>query len=497
MNEENHLPSDLPPLEQAKEPEPSASPAADEAVTAFPREVSAEALRDDDDHVAELASLVPAVEIALTETAPVSKPTPRVPHPGFWWAIVWCIGMLIVAQFIPAILVAFLLAFVYMIQDGFRGGLERLGDLQSSQTYMMGALGLSQLMLLLVSVLALRLFAGKDWMRQVALRRPALLHLALALIGWPALSLSSAAVYGALQQELPGLAYLPSYMVTGCAVAGIVGGAWLAVRVSTGRDWTQDLARSAPSAQVVLSGLGVFMVLILTVQVYEFVRPYLPSIRPFETLQQKGGIMEEIVKGMRQWPAGLAVLIVGVGPGLAEELWCRGFLGRGLLGRHGVVMGVVLTSFFFGAIHVDPHQGTMAALMGLALHFAYVTSRSLWVPMLLHFLNNSLAVVADKLPDPLKSQLEHAEVAPDRIDPLVYVAAALLLVAVGWALYASRTRLVRVDGSDEPPWQPPFPGVAHPPVGSGTAVRPRWPGVLPLLAVGLTVATLIGVIAVL
>jgi hypothetical protein len=58
-------------------------------------------------------------------------------------------------------------------------------------------------------------------------------------------------------------------------------------------------------------------------------------------------------------------------------------------------------------------------------------------------------------------------------------------------LYASRARLVRVDGSGLPPWQPPFPGVAHPPPGSGTAVVHPWPGVLPTLAVLLGVAALV------
>jgi hypothetical protein len=59
----------------------------------------------------------------------------------------------------------------------------------------------------------------------------------------------------------------------------------------------------------------------------------------------------------------------------------------------------------------------------------------------------------------------------------------LLAAAVLWAFFASRARLVRVDGSGEPPWQPPFAGVAYPPPGSGTAVVRPWPGVWPTLAV--------------
>src|SRR3954468_23799191 len=105
------------------------------------------------------------------------------------------------------------------------------------------------------------------------------------------------------------------------------------------------------------------------------------------------GGMEEMEKAFGSWPVLLGVFLIGVLPGIGEELWCRGFLGRGLVGTHGVVLGILGTSFLFGLIHVDPCQGTMAMLMGVGLHVVYQLTRSLWMPMLLHFLNNSLAVV--------------------------------------------------------------------------------------------------------
>ena len=58
-----------------------------------------------------------------------------------------------------------------------------------------------------------------------------------------------------------------------------------------------------------------------------------------------------------------------------------------------------------------------------------------------------------------------------------YLASALvLMLAVGLALYQSRARLVRREEPlFVPPWQPPHPGVALPPPGSGTAVSHPWP----------------------
>src|SRR5207253_3949551 len=90
---------------------------------------------------------------------------------------------------------------------------------------------------------------------------------------------------------------------------------------------------------------------------------------------------------MGNWPLWFGVLTIGLGPGLGEELWCRGFLGRGLVGRYGMIGGVVLTSFFFGLLHVEPRQAAAVALMAIVLHLAYLATRSFWVPVLLHTMN--------------------------------------------------------------------------------------------------------------
>jgi hypothetical protein len=240
--------------------------------------------------------------------------------------------------------------------------------------------------------------------------------------------------------------------------------------------------------QLVLATIECLAVVAVGAVIFRLVDPHLPT---FGVLKES--MMEDLVKDVRAWPPLAGVLVVGLGPGLGEELWCRAFLGRGLVGRHGAVMGVILTSLFFGAIHVDPHQGTMAALMGLALHFSYLMTRSLWVPMLLHFLNNSLSVLGEKLDKLLpESTGERARSIDSGAGQPWYVlaAAACLVAAVCWAFYSSRGRLVRTDGSDRPPWRPRFAGVAHPPAGSGTAVVYPWPSLASVLAVILAVAAL-------
>ncbi|MBY0459953.1 MAG: CPBP family intramembrane metalloprotease, partial [Gemmataceae bacterium] len=117
-------------------------------------------------------------------------------------------------------------------------------------------------------------------------------------------------------------------------------------------------------------------------------------------------VVEQLVRSFAQWelpapdlkgvfgpfPWVLTGLAVAVGPGLVEELWFRGFLGRGLTRRYGLVAGVLLTSVLFAVAHIAPTRVPVYTLMGLYLHFVYYTTRSLWAPVLLHALNNGAAI---------------------------------------------------------------------------------------------------------
>src|SRR5437867_10664755 len=59
---------------------------------------------DDDDgvFVADLAEPYDKVPRPRRRLARPPLP-PGPPHPGFWWALLWCLGMLIVCQVVPAV----------------------------------------------------------------------------------------------------------------------------------------------------------------------------------------------------------------------------------------------------------------------------------------------------------------------------------------------------------------------------------------------------------
>jgi len=238
-----------------------------------------------------------------------------------------------------------------------------------------------------------------------------------------------------------------------------IAGSWLAIRLVVGREWPRILGLRWPSLpHLVLALIGLPGLMFLSVGIDGVVKQFWP---PELTLVD----LEDMMKLFGSWPLPIAVLIIGVGPGIGEELWCRGFLGRGLVGRHGVIGGILLTSLLFGLIHLEPRQVVYAGFMGILLHLSYLATRSLLVPIILHTSNNSLSVLASKL-----TPHEALDKPADQLPWQLFACAALLVAAVGWALFKSRARLVDLPSDDAWLWRPAYPGVAYPPPGSTTVV---------------------------
>jgi membrane protease YdiL (CAAX protease family) len=348
----------------------------------------------------------PVVELPLPDRPRKQLgPIFKRPHPNIWWAILWTIVMMLAGIAGSAVVTAGVLV-VQLVRESNpterEAYLKELGDSkdlmaseQGSQLMLM-AQGSFVICITLVGWLFIRLFLGRDWMRQLAVRLPSPTHLLLALLIWP--------------------------------------GVMIAVGM-------------------------------LDKAVKTYINP--PSLVELESI----GTM------VKQWPWWLGVLVIGLGPGISEELWCRGFLGQGLVGRYGVVMGVLLTSIIFGVMHVEPRQVIYAPVMGVVLHFVYLTSRSFLLPVLLHTLNNSLAVLETFRDDPSVPQVPGFAWFDRASDnrPFEMLAVGLLLAgAVAWALYRSRVRMVaELTAAGETAGLPEHATVEYPRPASGRVlVRP-------------------------
>jgi membrane protease YdiL (CAAX protease family) len=88
----------------------------------------------------------------------------------------------------------------------------------------------------------------------------------------------------------------------------------------------------------------------------------------------------------------LALVGIGLAPGVAEELLCRGLVQRGLDARLRPAASVPLAAAFFGALHLDPVHAVFAAVLGLYLGVAAWLAGSIRAAIACHTVNNLLAV---------------------------------------------------------------------------------------------------------
>lgn len=87
----------------------------------------------------------------------------------------------------------------------------------------------------------------------------------------------------------------------------------------------------------------------------------------------------------------LNLVTVAVLPALLEELvfrWCV----LGALRPYGDGFAVLVSAVLFGLMHGNIRQIPFALIVGLALGYLYVATNRLWIPILVHFMNNALSV---------------------------------------------------------------------------------------------------------
>ncbi|MGQ9798254.1 MAG: lysostaphin resistance A-like protein [Ignavibacterium sp.] len=89
----------------------------------------------------------------------------------------------------------------------------------------------------------------------------------------------------------------------------------------------------------------------------------------------------------------LVVLVVAVVPAISEEVMFRGFIQRSFELEIRPFLAALLTAVFFSLFHFNPYGLIPLAVLGFYFGFAAYTSKTLLIPMLLHFINNFTAVM--------------------------------------------------------------------------------------------------------
>lgn len=121
-----------------------------------------------------------------------------------------------------------------------------------------------------------------------------------------------------------------------------------------------------------------------------------------ESLREMETKSDLIYKALLTYNTGfhLAVnlLIMAIIPALSEELLFRGVFLRILKSWTGNVhLAVVFTSLLFAALHFQPYKFVPMFMLSALFCYIFYLSGSIWMPILLHGLNNALVVIAESL----------------------------------------------------------------------------------------------------
>ena len=110
----------------------------------------------------------------------------------------------------------------------------------------------------------------------------------------------------------------------------------------------------------------------------------------------RGVSVEHMIGILRQasglWLA-LAVVVVGLGAGVAEEVLFRGYVQRRLVARYGAVAGVAIAAGLFALAHFDPQHSAFAFVFGVYLGAIAVWTGSTWPAIAIHVVNNAASVL--------------------------------------------------------------------------------------------------------
>jgi membrane protease YdiL (CAAX protease family) len=193
-----------------------------------------------------------------------------------------------------------------------------------------------------------------------------------------------------------------SFLLTGVTSLGAVLLIVPAVKLRLRRDFRQRLVLNRPPVRsLVLSAGALIPLAVVSNALYAALLDEWMALavqHPVLAQLSQANTLDVLSRQAGTETFGVLLVALALGPALGEEIVFRGLIGNGLVRRWGTAGGVLLTSLLFAGVHGFPPHALATLPLALFLHFAYLQTRSLWVPIILHACNNALSVAMLKLP---------------------------------------------------------------------------------------------------
>lgn len=202
------------------------------------------------------------------------------------------------------------------------------------------------------------------------------------------------------------------------------------------------VARARPTERLGLRpiGIGRFDAFVL---VAATIVPFVIGLLAASVMPSFGG---DSVNGlMRMWAEGsrttsvLWVLTISLLPGLAEELFYRGFALRGFLMRWPPWLAILASSTLFAVAHFDPAHAAATFIVGIWFGVVAWRTGSVVLPILMHALMNGSWTAIQMI------------AARSTIADAKWNVAALIAITLGLAAFVLAVRVLRRCDSSAPP----------------------------------------------
>lgn len=160
----------------------------------------------------------------------------------------------------------------------------------------------------------------------------------------------------------------------------------------------QRIGLNRISPKMVAFGLGAGLLLFLFAagaeNLLSALLARLISTKNLETLKNLGSSVNAAVMFTEMPGSGMKALFAiagAIAAPIGEEVFFRGFLYNALRIRLNVKLAIILSGLAFALIHASPLAVIVIFPMGMLLAYIYERTRSLWVTIIIHAVNNGLS----------------------------------------------------------------------------------------------------------
>ncbi|MHA1519897.1 MAG: lysostaphin resistance A-like protein [Promethearchaeota archaeon] len=175
-----------------------------------------------------------------------------------------------------------------------------------------------------------------------------------------------------------------AFAIVGLSILIHLGFFWLFGIKTRKISWTEVGAKN-----IDFGGMGnIFWAILITVVVF-VVRMILNVFLNELFTQEPNEDMVDIITGGGIFLIGflLSAFVIPI----IEEFFFRGLIYRGLRQHLSPRIAIIISSLLFGIAHLNWIQGILAGIMALFLAWMYEKSGSIYIPILMHILNNAIS----------------------------------------------------------------------------------------------------------